>query len=197
MMRRTKDVIVSFEPVSDEDIKKVSLFWRVIYEWSDSLLIAILAIFILFAFVFRIATVKGDSMNPTLSDSDWVTVKPFTTEIKRGDIIISSQPNAFDDELLIKRVIAVAGDEVDINYADGIVYVNGDIVHEPYIAEPTKTIYDVAFPVTVPEGCYFVMGDNRNHSVDSRRKAVGFIKKEFVLGKVNSRIFPLGNFRVE
>jgi len=195
-MRRTKDTIVAFEPVEREDEPRVSLFWRVIYEWSDSLVFAIIAVFLVFAFVFRIASVEGGSMNPTLKDGDWLAVKAINTHIRRGDIVIITQPNALN-EPLVKRVIAVGGDTVDINFTEGSVKINGEVIHEPFIAEPTQRQFDIAFPITVPEGCYFVMGDNRNNSIDSRSNIVGFIKYGYILGTAEARFYPLGEFRVE
>lgn len=195
-MRRTKDTIVSFESVSDEDIVKVSRFWKVIYEWSDSLILAIIFVFLVFAFVFRIAAVEGNSMQPTLKDGNWLAVKSISTNIKRGDIVIITQPNALN-EPLVKRVIAVGGDTVDINFSEGIVTINGEVIHEPFIAEPTQRQFDIAFPITVPDNCYFVMGDNRNNSIDSRSNIVGFIKYGYILGTAEARLYPLGDFRVE
>lgn len=195
-MRRTKDTLVSFDPIGNKDEVEVSRFWRVIYEWADSLVIAIIAVFLVFAFVFRIAAVDGNSMNPTLHEGDWLAVKPINTKIERGDIVIISQPNKLN-ESLVKRVIAVGGDKVDINFIEGIVKVNGEVLHEPYIADLTQTQSDIAFPVTVPEGCYFVMGDNRNNSYDSRSREIGFIKYGYILGTAEVRLYPVGEFRVE
>ena len=190
-MRKTKDSIISFEPI-EKDMPKPSKFWSVLYEWLDSLIFALLAIFLVFTFIFRIVGVKGDSMNPTLKSGDWLTVKSINTQIERGDIVIITQPNALN-EPLVKRVIAVGGDTVDINFADGTVTINGTVLYEPYIAEATQRQFDVAFPLTVPEGCYFVMGDNRNNSIDSRSNVVGFIEYGYILGNAEFRLFPFGS----
>ena len=195
-MRRTKDTIVAFEPVERDDEPKVSRFWKIIYEWADSLIVAIIAVFLVFAFIFRLAAVEGGSMNPTLKDGDWLAVKSISTNIKRGDIVIITQPNALN-EPLVKRVIAVGGDKVDINFSEGSVTINGEVIYEPFIAEPTQRQFDIAFPITVPEGCYFVMGDNRNNSIDSRSNIVGFIKYGYILGTAEARLYPFGDFRVE
>ena len=195
-MRKTKDTVVTFEPAEENEERGTKKLWRIIYEWSDSLVIAIIAVFLVFAFVFRIATVKGGSMNPTLNDGDWLAVKAINTEIKRGDIIIITQPNSLN-EPLVKRVIALGGDEVDINFSEGTVTVNGNVLYEPYIAESTMRQFDIAFPITVPNGCYFVMGDNRNNSIDSRSNVVGFIKYGYILGTAEARLIPFGDFRVE
>lgn len=196
ILRRTKDSIVSFEQKKDENEVEVSRFWKIIYEWSDSLIAAIVAVFLVFAFVFRIAAVEGASMNPTLKDGNWLAVKSIATDIKRGDIVIITQPNALN-EPLVKRVVAVGGDTVDINFSEGTVSINGEVIYEPFIAEPTQRQFDIAFPITVPEGCYFVMGDNRNNSIDSRSNIVGFIKYGYILGTAEAKLYPLGDFRVE
>ena len=196
ILRRTKDTIVSFEQENEENKVRVSGFWRIVYEWADSLIVAIIAVFLVFAFLFRLAAVEGASMNPTLKDGNWLAVKAITTEIKRGDIVIITQPNALN-EPLVKRVIAVGGDKVDINFSEGTVSINDEVIYEPYIAETTQRQFDIAFPITVPEGCYFVMGDNRNNSIDSRSNIVGFIKYGYILGKAEAKLYPLGDFRVE
>ena len=95
---------------------------------------------------------------------------------------------------IIKRVIGLSGDTIDIDFDNGFVYVNGEKLTEPYIAEPTHEYYDVEFPVTVPEGHIFVMGDNRNVSLDSRSSKVGFADKRFVLGKAFFRLFKETGF---
>ena len=91
---------------------------------------------------------------------------------------------------IIKRVIAVAGQTVDIDFSRGIVMVDGQVLEEPYISEPTYMKRDVQFPVTVPEGCVFVMGDNRNRSLDSRDSSIGMIDQQSILGKAVFRLFP-------
>lgn len=173
-----------------------SNLWKNIYEWLDSIIFALIAIFILFTFFFRIVGVSGPSMKPTLQNKDWLAVSGITTDVKRGDIVVVTQPNKLN-EPLIKRVIAVGGDIVDINFADGTVSINGISIDEPYIAEPTNRSFDIAFPVTVPDGCIFVMGDNRNDSLDSRSSIVGFIDKRFVLGKAEFRFYPFGEWKID
>lgn len=170
--------------------------WKYIYEWLDSIVFALIAIFILFTFFFRIVGVSGSSMNPTLQSKDWLAVSGITTEVQRGDIVVITQPNKLN-EPLIKRVIAVGGDTVDINFADGTVSINGISIDEPYIAEQTHRSFDIAFPIVVPEGHIFVMGDNRNESLDSRSSIVGFIDQRFVLGKAEFRFYPFGEWKID
>ena len=107
-----------------------------------------------------------------------------------------TQPNSLN-EPLIKRVIAFGGDEVNIDFVEGKVTVNGEVLNAPYIYEPTNRMSNVAFPITVPEGCVFVMGDNRNNSLDSRSKTVGFIDTRYILGVAEFRFYPFGEWSLE
>ena len=97
---------------------------------------------------------------------------------------------------LVKRVIAKGGDTVSIDYATGTVAVNGEVLQEDYIAEPTYLGYDVTFPYTVPEGTVFVMGDNRNNSKDSRSPMVGALERRMIKGHVRCVVFPLNKARI-
>ena len=163
-------------------------FCSAVFDIVDSLKGAIIAVFLIFALAFRAVGVSGTSMVPTLSDGDWLAVTAVTTDYRRGDIVVVTQP--WERAIpIIKRVIGLPGDTVDIDFDNGFVYVNGEKLTEPYIAEPTHEYYDVEFPVTVPEGHLFVMGDNRNVSLDSRSSKVGFADKRFVLGRAFFRLF--------
>ena len=133
---------------------------------------------LMFVFFFRVNGVSGSSMYPTLVDKDYLVLESnfLYRNARQGDIVVLYTPPFSDnDELLVKRVIAVGGQTVDIDFNAGIVYVDGQALD---------------YPVTVPEGELFVMGDNRNHSEDSRFSDVGCVKKEAVLGKVLLVIFP-------
>ncbi|MBR6531688.1 MAG: signal peptidase I [Clostridia bacterium] len=160
-----------------------------VYDVVSILATSVTIIAILFTFVIRFVGVDGNSMLPTLNNGDWLIVSAVNTEIEHGDIIISTQPNAFN-EPLVKRVIAKGGQTVDIDFKKGEVYVDGELLDEPYIAEPTRTTEGVNFPVLVPEGTLFVMGDNRNESSDSRSPMVGCVDERYVLGVVKYRIAP-------
>ena len=114
---------------------------------------------------------------------------------ERGDVIIISHATRMD-ESIIKRVIAVGGDTVDIDFYKGTVSVNGQVLDEPYVNTPTNLSYDMTFPVTVPDGKLFVLGDNRNDSLDSRSTDIGFINENKVLGKVVFRFYPFDKIEI-
>ncbi|MCL2299117.1 MAG: signal peptidase I [Firmicutes bacterium] len=165
-----------------------------LYEMAEVLSSAVLCIAVLFTFVLRFAGVIGSSMTPTLKNGEWLAVTAILPQPERGDIvIISPRTNAFH-EPLVKRVIAVAGDEID--FAGGHVLINGVTISEPYLPEDLETFPaneyqgSMSYPARVPAGRVFVMGDNRGGSSDSRVKSVGFIRADDILGKVSFRVKP-------
>ena len=163
-----------------------------IYDWLESIVTAIIASIMIFVFFARIIDVEGTSMVPTLNDRDKVFMSGLFYTPKQGDIIVLTK-KSFSAIPLVKRIIATEGQTVDINFVTGDVKVDGKLLNEPYINETTHKHFDVQFPLTVPKGYIFVMGDNRNHSTDSRDSQVGFIDKRCVLGKVYFRIWPFSN----
>lgn len=131
-------------------------------------------------FIF-VTFVDGDSMNDTYHDGQMLLCRRIIAP-KRGDVVIINLPNG---NTLIKRVIAVGNDEINIDFDKGEVYVNGELLNEPYIKEATHLDEgEFEYPVRVPEDCYFVMGDNRNASTDSRDPSVGFVAKNQIKGTV-------------
>ncbi len=161
-----------------------------LYEIADSLKTSVMVIFILFLVAVRVVGVSGESMMPTLNDGDWLMVRSAPYSPQRGDIVIITQPWERGNAL-VKRVIGLAGDKIDIDFLNGYVYLNGEKQDESeYVRELTHINYDMKFPLTVPEGHVFVMGDNRNDSIDSRSSKIGFIRDEYVLGKAIFRITP-------
>lgn len=164
-----------------------------LFEWYDSMVFALTVIVLVFVFLVRIITVSGYSMEPTLLWGDRVAVQSMLYTPRRGDVVVMDGYINYGDPL-VKRIIAVGGDTLDIDFSTGIVTLNGEQLEEPYIAAPTKLSYDVVFPVVVPEGYVFVMGDNRPNSLDSRSSEVGFIDERDILGKVLLRVFPFGRF---
>ena len=166
-----------------------------LFEFLTYIVGAVLLFAFITGFVGRIIEVDGKSMNPTLNDLERMVVSNLFFEPKQGDIVIFTK-ESFSPEPLVKRVIATEGQTIDIDLESGEISVDGVVLQEDYIAEITSLLYDVQFPVTVPEGCIFVMGDNRNHSTDSRASAIGMVDKRCVIGKVYAVIFPLNKMRL-
>lgn len=159
------------------------------YDLASVLVSAIVTIMLLFTFLFRIVGVVGTSMVPTLNDGDWLAITAWDKKPSYGQVIIITQPNWFD-EPIVKRIIATENQTVDINFNKGEVYVDGVLLDEPYINNLTLNQEDgVTFPLTVPEGHVFVMGDNRQGSTDSRSEKIGFINENYILGVVKIRPF--------
>lgn len=174
-------------------MKQRSSKTQVVFDWYDSLVFALAVVMIVLIFGVRITEVFGKSMEPTLHWGDRVAVQILGYKPKRGDIVVTDSLTKYG-ETLVKRIIATGGDTVDIDFESGMITVNGQRVEEPYISEPTHLQYDVEFPVTVPADCVFVMGDNRNASLDSRSTDVGFIEEKAIFGKVLLRLAPFGSF---
>ena len=166
-----------------------------VLEWYEALISAALVLVLVFSFFFRIIQVDGSSMVPTLVNGDKLIVWGAGYTPQRGDVVIVDSYTSYGKPL-VKRVIAKGGDTVSIDYATGTVAVNGEVLQEDYIAEPTYLGYDVTFPYTVPEGTVFVMGDNRNQSLDSRSTYVGCIDERDILGKVLVCFMPFTDFGV-
>ncbi|MCD7918359.1 MAG: signal peptidase I [Clostridiales bacterium] len=149
-------------------------------------LVVVAAVAVLIAtMVLPVLQVSGSSMEPTLSDGD-VIVLLKSGEFETGDLV----GFYYQNKLLLKRVIAGPGDVVDID-EEGSVYVNDVLLDEPYVTEKALGETDRDYPYQVPEGRYFVMGDNRTTSIDSRSTAIGCIETDQILGKVILRIWPL------
>ena len=156
------------------------------------------AITLIFVFFFRLVGVSGSSMYPTLVDHDYLVLESnfLYRNIARGDIVVITAPEeAGFDGPIVKRVIATGGQTVDIDFDAGVVYVDGEALEEPYVFEPTYRSYlemglGLEYPVEVPEGSVFVMGDNRNHSADSRYAPLGCVDESRILGRVLLRIIP-------
>ncbi len=164
-----------------------------IYDWIQCVVVALVFCVVLFSFFARLVDVIGSSMVPTLEQSDKILVSNLFYSPKQGDIIVFRK-ESFKEEPLVKRVIATEGQTVDIDFDSGEVYVDGMVLDEPYIAELTKEREDFIGPITVPENCVFVMGDNRMHSTDSRTNAIGCVDEGYIMGRVLFTVFPIKNF---
>lgn len=170
-----------------------------IYSLLHDLVYILGAITLVFVFCVRLVGVNGASMLPTLRHGDYLALQSnvIMGDLSYGDIIVARKLSFEDGEPIVKRVIATEGQTVDIQYdqfGQGTVYVDGAALDEPYINEvmaPKYTGSDgTALPLTVEENCVFVMGDNRNHSADSRFADIGQIRLDQVLGKVLFIVFP-------
>ena len=164
---------------------------RDLYEWVQALVCSVLTVVVIFTFFVRLIGVDGHSMVPTLQHGDRMLVlnSMFYDDYKYGDIVVLTK-ETFLSEPIVKRVIAVGGQTVDIDFASGSVYVDGKLLKEDYINELTFTSEGVEFPLTVPEGSIFVMGDNRNQSNDSRDSNLGTVDTRHVIGKAFVLAFP-------
>ena len=164
---------------------------RDLYEWVQALVCSVLTVVVLFTFFVRLIGVDGHSMVPTLQHGDRMLVlnSMFYNNYEYGDIVVLTKEGFFGAPI-VKRVIAVGGQTVDIDFTSGSVYVDGKLLKEDYINELTFTSEGMKFPLTVPEGSIFVMGDNRNHSDDSRNDKLGTVDTRSVIGKAFVLAFP-------
>lgn len=176
-----------------------------IIEWAISVAIVIVMIF---TYVIRIADVDGKSMSPTLEDNDKLIVRSLFYTPQNGDVIVinNKSANLISDEgkvveceglekTIVKRVIATGGQIVDIDFESGTVKVDGKVLEEKYISEATtRDEHAFEYPLNVPEGYIFVMGDNRNISMDSRHPQIGLVPEDRVVGQVIFRSYPFDKF---
>ena len=164
-------------------------YYRQALRGTVSVLVVVAAVAVLIATLFLpILQISGDSMSPTL-EHDEIVVLLKTKKFERGDLI----GFYYQGKILLKRVIALPEDEVAID-ADGNVYVNGELLEEPYVTDKGLGDCDLEFPYKVPGTSYFVMGDRRSNSVDSRNSVVGSIPQEDIIGKVFVRVWPFSRF---
>ena len=189
MARKPKKRITtpSLEEIQKERKRiRKSDYYRQSLRSTVSVLVVVAAVAVLIATLFLpILQISGDSMSPTL-EHDEIVVLLKTKDFDRGDLI----GFYYQGKILLKRVIALPEDEVAID-ADGNVYVNGELLEEPYVTDKGLGDCDLEFPYKVPGTGYFVLGDQRSNSVDSRNSVIGAISQEDIIGKVFVRVWPL------
>lgn len=169
-----------------------------VFEWIQAIVVAVVIAMFLRTFVFTLVNVSGNSMVPTLHNSDKLVVWRLGYEPKTGDII-TFRPRGHEDTPYIKRVIATAGQTVDLKYNSETdscdVYVDGKILNEDYIEAKIDKLHmgNMDFPAVVPENCVFALGDNRNNSKDSRFMEVGMVTTDSIIGHATFRLLPFGD----
>ena len=183
------------EPKKEEAEEKGS-FKLDLYYWMQALAMALIFLILTFTLVGRVIRVEGSSMLPTLHENDLMLLQSVAYTPKQGDIVVLRKPSLMLVPI-VKRVIAVGGQHVTVDYANHCVYVDGVALDEPYINEtmcdplsPFLTVLDV----DVPEGSIYVMGDNRNHSSDSRDERLGTVDTRYVLGRAFWVLVPFDHF---
>lgn len=169
-------------------VKYSARYRRVLFSTLYALIITAAVAALIATLILPVLQIYGNSMTPTLVEGD-IVLSVKTKNIKRGDIISFYYSN----RILVKRVIGLPLDEIDID-EDGTVYVNGEKIDEPYVLEKSLGTCDIEFPYQVPEASYFVMGDHRETSIDSRTSAVGSISTDEIVGKIIFSVWPMKHF---
>lgn len=167
------------------------VYYRRALRGTISVLVVVAAIAVLITTLFLpILQISGDSMSPTL-EHDEIVVLLKTRELHRGDLI----GFYYQGKILLKRVVGLPEDTLVID-ANGNVYINGELLEEPYVTEKSLGDCDLEFPYEVPGDGYFVMGDQRSNSVDSRNSAIGTVTSEDIIGRVFLRVWPFSRFGI-
>jgi signal peptidase I len=165
-------------------------FWTALKSTISTLIVVAAVVVLISNLVFPVLRIYGTSMSSTLNEGD-IVVSVKGSNFRTGDIIAFY----YNNKLLIKRVIGNAGDWIDID-KDGNVYVNNELIDEPYLKEKAFGECNITLPYQVPESRIFVMGDNRSVSVDSRNTAVGCVAEEQIAGRLILRVWPLQRIRL-
>lgn len=181
------------EPKEQPQKKEEDLPWqKSVLLYMHDLAYLLSAVIVVFLLLFRVVVVSGSSMNKTLYNGDYLLLVSniFYREPEQGDVIVASKDSFKDGAPIVKRVIATEGQTVYIDFERGIVYVDGEPLKEPYVNGKTTMDEGMKFPLTVDEGCVFVLGDNRNDSKDSRDPEIGLIDNREIMGKVVFLFLP-------
>ena len=193
-MRRGKfEAVKKAKALGNKDENKQCLgFTKTVLLYLHDLVYLLGFILLALLLVLRVVVVSGSSMNPTLIGGDYLLLisTPFSGSPQYGDIVVASKDSFEDGEPIIKRVIAVAGQTVDIDFSNGTVYVDGVALHEEYIKGSTTLDEGTQFPLVVEPGCVFVLGDHRGRSQDSRSPLIGLIDPREILGKAFFLFLP-------
>ena len=178
-------------PEQGEAKKEPETLEGMLYCWAQALITAVVGVVLLFTFAFRLIGVSGPSMQDTLYTGDRLLVlNAAFCDFQPGDVVVINNYNADLSDTLIKRIIAVVGQTIDIDLASSTVYVDGQPLDEPYVKGFTDTIEGTRFPLTLAEDEVFVMGDHRDHSTDSRSARLGPVKEGYLQGKAVLLLLP-------
>ena len=173
------------------DGERLSLI-QTLLEYAHDMAYILAGVLLAFTFFMRIVVVEGDSMFDTLADGDYLLLvnNPICGELEQGDIVVASMDRFKGGEAIVKRVVATEGQTVNIDFREGIVYVDGEALEEPYTFTATNVSEGMTFPLVVEDGCLFLMGDNRNESMDSRDPQIGLVDQREILGKAVWLLLP-------
>jgi signal peptidase I len=186
----TEETAVQPEDASPKKEKEPETLEGTLYCWTQALVTAVVSVVLLFTFGVRLISVNGPSMQNTLYTGDELLIlNSMFCAFKAGDVVVYNAEEPLN-ETLVKRIVAVGGQTVDVDPVSGTVTVDGQELDEPYIKEPTYTTAGTQFPLTLAEDEVFVMGDNRNHSSDSRDVRLGAVNVGYLQGKVLLLLIP-------
>ena len=190
--RKRRDMDRDLDGSVSKPEEKKQTIPEIITEYAHDFAYILATVLVVFTFLVRIVVVSGDSMFDTLADGDYLLLinNPICGQLEQGDIVVASMDRFRNGEAIVKRVIATEGQVVDIDFNQGVVYVDGEALDEPYTFTGTNVAEGTQFPLVVEEGCVFLMGDNRNESMDSRDPEIGQVDTREILGKAVFLLLP-------